>query len=625
MLKLSEKQREIVEYDNVPICVKASAGSGKTRILTERIRYQLSQTKKKILALTFTNRASEEIKERLSNIENLEKRLFVGTFHGFCQYVLENHGGNIGFSIMPHIFEDDKDRLEIIAQAIEQVPSYYEKYQKLTTKEKNDFKYRALNFISKVKRELIVDTEFHKHTDDENIILLYTNYQELLKSQNAIDFDDLLLETYRLFIEYPHIASLYRRSFFSICIDEAQDLNHAQYNLIIALCNGEFNNIMMVGDPKQSIYYFNGSSSKYMLENFVKDFSPKIFVLHENFRSSKKVIEASSKIMSLSDKTLLSNTVFEGIFDIFECKDEKQESECVINKIKELLSIKKHPEIEGDITLNKMVVLARNKYVFKNLEKKLNEEKIPFYYKMTPGVINFETKVIKIFDLKLRIKLNPMDILHKMQVEQLQKNIDKTSVIANIDSAIAKLSDDGSNFKKIVTELKEYLIKEDFEDDLKKMIVDDIDEFLEHWIKYAKNNEKTSLQQFRNYMALGKTASLQKDQGITLSTVHTMKGQEYDIVFIIGADDGTFPDYRAIKKAGVDLEQEKNNLYVAFTRAKRFLYVLYPKQRLMPWGDTKNRYISRFLKDFKNKVVVANNNSFERNIDSPDAHDTNVP
>ena len=598
MLKLSGKQKEIVEYENVPICVKASAGSGKTRILTERIRYQLSQSRKKILALTFTNRAAEEIQERLNDIEDLDKRLFVGTFHGFCQYVLENHGSSIGFSKMPHIFADDKDRLELIAQAIEQVPSYCEKYQKLTTKEKNDFKYKALNFISKVKRGLIVDSEFHKHTDDKNIILLYSNYQELLRNQNAIDFDDLLLETYRLFIDFPHISSLYRRSFFSICVDEAQDLNHAQYNLIIALCNGEFNNIMMVGDPNQSIYYFNGSNSKYMLENFVKDFDAKIFELHENFRSSRKVIEASSKIMPIADKKLLANTVYEGLFELIKCTDEKHESECVVDKVKELLNLGLHPEIEGKITLNKMAVLARNKYVFKNLEKILDEEKIPFYYKMTPGAIKFETDIMRIFDMKLRIKINPMDILHKLQVDQLETNIADTSIIKKIDILIDELTEDGENFKKVISELKNYLMEENFEDDLKKMIIDDIDELLEHWVKYAITNERKSLKQFRNYMALGKTATLHDEQGITLSTVHTMKGQEYDIVFIIGADDGTFPDYRAIKKGGIELEQEKNNLYVAFTRAKRFLYVSYPQMRMMPWGDYKSRNISRFLKDF---------------------------
>jgi len=130
------------------------------------------------------------------------------------------------------------------------------------------------------------------------------------------------------------------------------------------------------------------------------------------------------------------------------------------------------------------------------------------------------------------------------------------------------------------------------------MIINDVNELLRHWSKYAKSNENKSLLQFKNAMALGQTYSLQREEGLTLSTVHTMKGQEYDIVFLIGMDEGTFPDYRAVKKGGIEIEQEKNNLYVAFTRAKRLLYVYYPKQRTMPWGDKKQRQISRFLKSF---------------------------
>ena len=170
-MNLSEKQKEIVYADDGAIYVEASAGSGKTRVITERIRYLLTKTKRQILALTFTNKAGQEIKERLqeSNIENVDERLFVGTFHSFCQYVLENHGSLIGLSPMPHIFEESKDRLELIAQAIEQVPLYLEKYQSYNEKEKNSFKYRALDFISKVKRELISDDDYHEHTDDKNI------------------------------------------------------------------------------------------------------------------------------------------------------------------------------------------------------------------------------------------------------------------------------------------------------------------------------------------------------------------------------------------------------------------------------------------------------------------------
>jgi len=451
-INLSEKQRMIVEYPNTPLCVQARAGSGKTRVLTQRIKFFLNQTKKKVLALTFTNKAAEEIKERLQEEIDIQNGLFVGTFHGFCQYVLENHGSSIGYSTMPHIFEDDKDRLELIMQAIEQVPSYLEIYKNKFVKEQNAFKYRALNFISKVKRELITDENFHNHTHDNNIILLYKAYQDLLRIQNAIDFDDLLLEAYRLFIDFPHIASLYRRSFFGICVDEAQDLNHAQYNLLVALCNGEFRNIMLVGDPKQSIYHFNGSSSSFMTKSFIDDFQAKVIELNKNFRSSKEVIKASNKLISLSDEDVIYRTVHQGEFKLFSCMDEIEEAKCVIDKIKKLLSLKSHQDIEGKVSLEKMVVLARNKYVFSTLEEQLKENKILYHYKMTPGAVKFESNLMKIFNLKLKIKLNPQDILHQQHLKELLKN-NNNYLIQKIDSILSKIEDDGRNLKQLFNNL----------------------------------------------------------------------------------------------------------------------------------------------------------------------------
>jgi DNA helicase-2/ATP-dependent DNA helicase PcrA len=251
-IELSKKQKEIVFAEDGPIYVKASAGSGKTRILTERVQYLLTKTNKKVLALTFTNKAGEEIKERLSDVSEIEHRVFVGTFHGFCQYILENHGNLIGLSKMPHIFEDEADRLELIEQAINQTPSYAFKYKSYSKKDQINFRYKVLDFISKVKRELIADNELKQHTNDENVVLLYQNYQDILRSQNAIDFDDLLLLAYNLLVNFPKTAALYRRSFFAICIDEAQDLNKAQYQFLLSLVNNEFTQIMMVGDPNQS-------------------------------------------------------------------------------------------------------------------------------------------------------------------------------------------------------------------------------------------------------------------------------------------------------------------------------------------------------------------------------------
>ena len=228
---------------------------------------------------------------------------------------------------------------------------------------------------------------------------------------------------------------------------------------------------------------------------------------------------------------------------------------------------------------------------------------------MTPGAIRFESDLMKIFDLGLRVRLNSQDILHKQRLLSRLKiesnNVDLENVtplildqsLKEIIILVLSLNDDGSNLKRSFENLKDNINIED--ENEKNMIINDINELLKHWHNYASKTDNKSLHQFKNAMALGQTHPLAQHSGITLSTVHTMKGQEFDIVFIIGMDDETFPDYRAVRNGGIEMKQEKNNLYVAFTRAKRFLYVTYPKNRMMPWGDYKVRRLSRFLDVFK--------------------------
>ena len=611
-VELSEKQKSIVYAINGPLYVKASAGSGKTRVLTERVRHLLGQTNKKILALTFTNKAGEEIKDRLSDVDNIDNRTFIGTFHGFCQSLIENHGNLIGYEQLPNIFEDDTDRLELIEQAIQQIPSYALIYKKKDNKQKKDFRYRALNFISKVKRELISENE--NFDEDENVVLLYRTYQEILHSQNAIDFDDLLLLAYNLMVNYPKISQIYRRSFFAICVDEAQDLNNAQYQFLLALTNNEYNYIMMVGDPNQSIYHFNGSSPDFMDKEFVHDFSPNIIELIENYRSSIQVLSAAKRI--IPEAEYIEGTIKKGIFEIYKADDESEEAQWAIDKIEELILMNTHPDIENEIVYEKIAILARNKYVFSTIENLLDQQKLPFYYKMTPGAVKFESTLMQIFDLALRIKLNPLDKLHrirlliKLKVTESNSSIIKiTDIIEllnegnekDILTLVLELNPDGSNIKQLFENIKDTLTINDVNEKL--MVLNDIDELFKHWHNYAKKTDNKSLLQFKNAMALGQTHPLAQHSGITLSTVHTMKGQEFDIVFIIGMDDETFPDYRAIRNGGIEIKQEKNNCYVAFTRSKRFLFVTWPSMRMMPWGDSKNRNISRFLKPFESENI----------------------
>lgn len=613
IIKLSNKQEAAVSHKDRALLIKASAGSGKTRVLTERIKRLLGLTKRKILAITFTNKAGEEMKDRLGDSNEIKSQVFIGTFHGFCQQVLELRGNLIGFSKMPHIFDEEADRLKLIEQAIEVTPSFLSHYKNLDPKKQRSFRYDVLGFISEVKRELLSDEDILKEEDGQDLVLLYNSYQEILSSQNAIDFDDLIMLAHRLFINNPTVAALYRRTYEYICIDEAQDLNNAQYQLLKSITDGQYNNVMMVGDPNQSIFAFNGSSQKYMNDLFVEEFSPTIIELKDNYRSAKNVIQAAEKIIPNSSDVV--NVVIPGIFEITSLIDEEAEAIWILDKINELVLQKEHSDIEGIIAHEKIAVLARNKYVFAKLEEKLKDASIPYYYKITPGAIKFESITMNVFDLALRVKLNSADTLHWNRLVGLLKisNVNGNRLldiadkvekehIKRIIELINELNEDGSNLKSSLTKYSFFLkdcetIKDDND---KKMILDELEDIQAHWFQYAKKTENRSLHQFKNAMALGQTNPLAQTKGITLSTVHTMKGQEYEIVFLMGMDDETFPDYRAIRSGGVDMVQEKNNTYVAFTRAKRFLFVTYPKKRFMPWGDYKIRKKSRFLKPFDN-------------------------
>jgi len=608
-IQLSTKQREIVDFHLGPILVTASAGSGKTRVLTERIKKLLSLTKRKILAITFTNKAGEEMLSRLEDIPNIRERLFVGTFHGFCQNVLENHGTKIGLQKLPHIFEDDSERLELLEEAILSVPSFESSYLSKGPKDRRNYIYNILRYISEVKRNLKSAYDTPNEDYHEDSFLLYRAYQDILNSQNGIDFDDLILLTYNLFALNEDVCALYRRMYDFVCIDEAQDLNYAQYNLVKILMGNTNRNLMMVGDPNQSIFAFNGSSSEFMNTTFVRDFNASIIDLNENYRSSIKVLEAADKIISKSG--YISNTVKTGEFLLLELENEKDESDWIIEKINELTSIGIHPDIEGTITHEKIAVLARNKYILLNLENNLKEHNLPFYYKITPGAIKFESDLMKVFDLALKVKINPQDSLHfnKLKdnlglsfcqdLEELVLN--SKGNYRNVFEFVLNLIDDGSNFKTTLRKILESIENDNWvlNDNERFLVHNDVKELSNHWYNYAVKTERKSLAQFKNSMALGKTHPLANKNGITLSSVHTMKGQEYDIVFIIGCDDETFPDYRAVSKGGVQLRQELNNMYVAFTRSKRFLYVTYPRKRIMPWGDVKIRRRSRFLNKFE--------------------------
>lgn len=608
---LSPKQQEIANYIHGPLLVTASAGSGKTRVLTERIANLTKHTRRRILAITFTNKACEEIKNRLQqkNYDMLEQVL-VSTFHGFCTQVLESHVSAMNWRTMPQIFRDEDIR-QVVASAIYDSLNLREKYLSLDNKGRNQMVSSSIEVISQIKREVILEDELEERVANSDHIEIYRHYCDYMDSLHAIDFDDLLLDAYKLFLYNPKIASLYRREFEYICVDEAQDMNKAQYQLLRILTGNEHRNIMMVGDAKQSIYAFNGSSSRFMQEDFVRDYAPvKVMNLQENYRSAKSILNYAGLI--IQDAPIEEYVKLQGVCQELTYETPCMEAQGVVKFIKKMMQAEHINDVEGHITYADFSVLARNKYVLSKIEEELKKADIPYHYKNTNGNPEFTSTSANIFNLAMMIRLNEKDNLHFSQlkklmditeadsIKDLMKATDKDFYKLILDSVNA-LNPDGSNFRSTLKKIASY-IKEQSQNtqlDPQEWLVayDDFEEINNHWTKYASSVAVTNLAAFRNAMTLGQTTTIKQEDSVSLATVHTMKGQQSTIVFLVGMDEGTFPDYRAVK-LGVnskEMQQERNNLYVAVTRAQRYLYISYPKKRKMPWGDWSVRSRSSLL------------------------------
>lgn len=609
-VRLSSKQQEIATLKEGAFLVRASAGSGKTRLLVERIKMLAGMTKRKVLAITFTNKACEEIRTRLAEVdENLLDHVFVATFHGLCESIIENHIAATRFATMPQIFTDD-DRKKILEETITENPSLSQWYRGLDEKKRRDTLYRALDYISMIKRSVIEDKDLQKYIKDEQMRNLYLSYREHMDSLNAIDFDDLLYNAYLLLLNNPKVAELYRRNFTYICVDEAQDLNKAQYMVLCAIAGGEHKNVMLVGDTKQSIYAFNGSSSKYMDDFFIRDFNPKIYDLNENYRSAKAILDYAQRIVY--DEFLDVALPYEGVCEEHVYSTPCEEAQEVVRKIKHLVGCEVEG-FDGKLNYSDIAILARNKFVLGKIEEQLKNSLIPYHYKTSGASPEFSSVAAKAFDLAMVVRTNPNDRLHLEMLQslvgvhgcqslgELVENI-QMPFLNDVVGLAYKLNEDCSNIKSslkaIITMLRDSNVSVFNSEDEALMVYDEFELLIRHWNAYAKNVSVYSLPAFRNAMSLGQTAVPSSEgEGVMLSTVHTMKGQQAVVVFLVGMDEGTFPDYRAVKKGcnSTEMQQERNNLYVAVTRAQRHLYISYPQKRIMPWGDWTLRERSSLL------------------------------
>lgn len=629
MISLSTAQANIIKSPiGTPIQILASAGSGKTRVLTERIRFILENTKKdRVIALTFTNKAAEEMQERLVEVDDIEDRSWISTVHSVAQRILEQYGHTIGLPSELHIYDRDKDRMEVFLQSLRDEGVDIDTYLNIEdSREKKNRQQAMQNYMdtfSIIKRELLSQGEADQRFGAESgVWKVYQDYQNALLASGGIDYDDILIYAHKLLLTQEWIADLYRTKYKHICVDEAQDLNKAQYEFINAFCGEKIKSILMVGDPNQMIYGFNGSSEKYLLTQFVEDYQPTQYQLTENYRSTKAVIKVANKIKPLSQTE--HEMALNGVFHKQSCDDEYVEALWVVNQINELLKLGIHPQIEGKISLKNMVVIARNRFVFKAITERLEQENIPYHFKKGERQTEPTSLFGKVLDFALRLKLNPKDwvdgkklcVILKVTPPDDWGNEDYLSLWANdvlnsqilfsdlqskLLTQIQNLDADEPNIpkfhKELVAELNLLANDEALEDkkpEIERSLAE-LEEFRNSWTRFKSKGLGNSLQAFRNALALGQLAETAQGEGITLSTVHTMKGLEKDIVFLVGMVEGVFPDYRA--KTAQEIEEEKNSAFVAVTRAKRWLYITYPQKRTMPWGDIKFQSPSRFIRN----------------------------
>lgn len=625
MIQLSTKQAAVVQAPiGIAILVEAAAGSGKTRVLTERIRFLLEKTKRDgVIALTFTNRAADEMRSRLDDIEDISERCWMATIHSVAQRVVSQYGHTIGLPADLHIYERDQDRKAVLIRSIIDSGRGVNEVFDISDEnsaDRNKVMQNYLDQFSIVKRELLTEEEIRtRYATDDSFWSIFCTYQDALLESGGIDFDDILVYAHRILLEQPWCRDIYHAKYQHICVDEAQDLNRAQYEFIKAFCGDSLKSVMLVGDSDQMIYGFNSSSAEFMCERFVADFSPTKYSLRENYRSSRAVISLANKLKPGAQE--ISDFVLAGVHEIRDFANEQDEADWIVSEVRHLLAVGSNSEIEGAINLEKIVVIARNRFVFSVLEKKLVEAGIPYSLKKGERSTEPGSLIGRTLDLAVRIRINPRDWVDGRKLCQALKvpeqtwgednvlgrianaveatGIPSAALLAKALRAVEELDIERPNIPKLCSGMVEGITAAVTSGDRANVAeyersIQEIQDFLNAWTVFRRKGLGEGLAAFRNALALGQVNDDPELSGLVLSTVHTMKGLERDIVFLMGMCEGVFPDYRA--KTQKALAEELNSAFVAVTRAKRWIYITYPRSKVMPWGDARGQTASRFVR-----------------------------
>jgi DNA helicase II / ATP-dependent DNA helicase PcrA len=669
--KLNDKQREAVTTTEGPVLIIAGAGSGKTRALTHRVAYLICEKKVRpgnILAVTFTNKAAQEMKERIGKLlmDTNEKRInanheytilntryelpIMGTFHSICVKILRREIDKIGFKTSFNIF-DDQDQLALMKRTMKEMQIDLEQFRPKA----------ILGAISKAKNELIDANGFEKGIGgyfEEIVSKIYTNYQKKLKEQNALDFDDILMYAVKIFQKFPEILEKYQHIFRYIMIDEYQDTNHAQY-LLVKLLSQKHQNICVVGDDWQGIYSWRGANIQNILD-FEKDYpNAKVIKLEQNYRSTQNILDAAygviSKNVNRKDKKIWTQNSGGHLIVSYEADDEKDEAEFVAEEIKSMKN--------KGYKYSEFVILYRTNAQSRVFEEIMLKNSIP--YRIIGGIKFYQRKEIKDIVAYLRLINNFSDETSLSRIInepkrgigeitlgkwiKLSKNIKQDLINAGLkiskDKESSKIRDTKIDsiikfceFVKRIAELKDKLPVTDFiqkvfiESGYEKYLLDgteegemrheNVRELLTVAKKYdeyeggpasTRGNDRSStrggegLNLFLEEVALvSDTDNIdQNKESVHLMTLHSAKGLEFRIVFIAGLEEGILPHSRSMLNAE-EMEEERRLMYVGITRAKEKVYLLFTSERNI-YGSTQINPPSRFLDDVPEHLLESYN------------------